>query len=112
MIPILNRLLTTVAGWIVQFLVAVRHGEPEKVGYVASIFWCGFTLGRIALADVTHRFGERRMVFIYITLAVIFQLMFWLIPSILINAISVCLLGMLPATLRCQTRQYNNWIDI
>ena len=84
----------TVAGWIVQFLVAVRHGEPEKVGYVASIFWCGFTLGRIALADVTHRFGERHMVFIYITLAVIFQLMFWLIPSILINAISVCLLGM------------------
>ncbi|OJI97844.1 hypothetical protein ASPVEDRAFT_49768 [Aspergillus versicolor CBS 583.65] len=73
--------------------VAVRHGEPEKVGYVASIFWCGFTLGRIALADVTHRFGERRMVFIYIKLAVIFQLMFWLIPSILINAISVCLLG-------------------
>ncbi|BCS21275.1 putative MFS transporter [Aspergillus puulaauensis] len=84
----------TLGGWIVQFLVAVRHGEPEKVGYVASIFWCGFTLGRIALADVTHRFGERRMVFIYITLALIFQLMFWLIPSILINAISVCLLGM------------------
>ncbi|KAL4916692.1 major facilitator superfamily domain-containing protein [Aspergillus aurantiobrunneus] len=83
----------TLGGWLVQFLVAVRNGDPEKVGYIASIFWCGFTLGRIALADVTHRFGERRMVFIYITLAITFQLMFWLIPNILVNAISVCLLG-------------------
>ncbi|KAL4802965.1 major facilitator superfamily domain-containing protein [Aspergillus unguis] len=83
----------TLGGWLVQFLVAVSHGDPEKVGYVASIFWCGFTLGRIALADVTHRFGERRMVFIYLALALAFQLMFWLIPSILVNAISVCLLG-------------------
>ncbi|KAL2862056.1 major facilitator superfamily domain-containing protein [Aspergillus pseudodeflectus] len=79
--------------WIVQFLVEVRNGDPEKVGYVASIFWAGFTLGRIALADVTHRFGERRMVFIYIALALAFQLMFWLIPNIIANAISVCLLG-------------------
>jgi fucose permease len=77
----------------VQFLVEVRDGDPEKVGYVASIFWAGFTLGRIALADVTHRFGERRMVFIYIALALVFQLMFWLIPNIIANAISVCLLG-------------------
>ncbi|KAL4977737.1 major facilitator superfamily domain-containing protein [Aspergillus desertorum] len=83
----------TLGGWLVQFLVGVRHGDPEKVGYVASIFWCGFTFGRVALADVTHRFGERRMVFAYITLALAFQLMFWLIPNILVNAISVCLLG-------------------
>lgn len=76
-----------------QFLVAVRNGDPEKVGYIASIFWCGFTLGRIALADVTHKFGERRMVFVYLVLALAFQLMFWLIPNILVNAISVCLLG-------------------
>ncbi|KAL4798276.1 major facilitator superfamily domain-containing protein [Aspergillus venezuelensis] len=83
----------TLGGWLVQFLVAVRGGDPEKVGYIASIFWCGFTLGRIALADVTHWFGERRMVFIYLALALAFQLVFWLVPSILVNAISVCLLG-------------------
>ncbi|KAL5336722.1 major facilitator superfamily domain-containing protein [Aspergillus crustosus] len=83
----------TLGGWLVQFLVAVRHGDPEKVGYVASIFWCGFTLGRIALADVTHKFGERRMVFIYISLAIGFQLIFWLIPNIIANAVAVCLLG-------------------
>ncbi|KAL4784717.1 major facilitator superfamily domain-containing protein [Aspergillus varians] len=81
------------AGAEITLGVAVRNGDPENVGYIASIFWCGFTLGRIALADVTHRFGERRMVFIYIALAITFQLMFWLIPNILVNAISICLLG-------------------
>ncbi|KAL4872266.1 hypothetical protein BDV12DRAFT_183215 [Aspergillus spectabilis] len=83
----------TLGGWLVQFLVAVRHGDPEKVGYVASIFWCGFTFGRIALADVTHKFGERRMVFVYVSLAVGFQLIFWLVPNIIANAVAVCLLG-------------------
>lgn len=82
-------------GWLVQFLVSVRHGDPKKVGYVASGFWSGFTLGRVVLADITHKFGERRMIFVYIALAIVLQLMFWLIPSIPVNAVTVCLLGML-----------------
>ncbi|KAL4888170.1 major facilitator superfamily domain-containing protein [Aspergillus ambiguus] len=80
-------------GWLVQFLVSVRHGDPKKVGYVASGFWSGFTLGRVVLADITHKFGERRMIFVYIALAIALQLMFWLIPSIPVNAVTVCLLG-------------------
>ncbi|KAG2415619.1 hypothetical protein HFD88_006810 [Aspergillus terreus] len=80
-------------GWLVQFLVSVRHGDPKKVGYVASGFWSGFTLGRVVLADITHKFGERRMIFVYIALAIVLQLMFWLIPSIPVNAVTVCLLG-------------------
>ncbi|EAW15189.1 putative MFS transporter [Aspergillus clavatus NRRL 1] len=80
-------------GWLVQFLVSVRHGDPKKVGYVASGFWSGFTLGRVLLADITHKFGERRMVFIYIALAIALQVMFWVIPNIIANAITVCFLG-------------------
>ncbi|KAF9894361.1 hypothetical protein FE257_007864 [Aspergillus nanangensis] len=80
-------------GWLVQFLVSVRHGDPAKVGYIASGFWTGFTLGRVVLADITHKLGERRMVFIYIALAIALQLMFWLIPSIVVNAVTICFLG-------------------
>ncbi|KAK1143187.1 hypothetical protein N8T08_006885 [Aspergillus melleus] len=80
-------------GWLVQFLVTVRHGDLEKMGYVASGFWSGFTIGRVVLADITHKFGERRMVFIYTVLALIMQLLFWLIPSIPVNAVTICLLG-------------------
>ncbi|OGM50861.1 MFS transporter [Aspergillus bombycis] len=80
-------------GWIVQFIVSVRHGDPKKVGYIASGFWTGFTVGRVLLADITHKFGERRMVFIYVVLALAMQLMFWIVPSIPVNAVAVFLLG-------------------
>ncbi|PWY71064.1 MFS general substrate transporter [Aspergillus sclerotioniger CBS 115572] len=83
----------TAGGWLVQFLVSVRNGDPKKVGYIASGFWTGFTLGRVALADITHRLGERRMVFVYTTLALAMQLLFWLIPNITVNAVTVCFLG-------------------
>ncbi|KAE8141928.1 major facilitator superfamily domain-containing protein [Aspergillus pseudotamarii] len=83
----------TVGGWMVQFIVSVRNGDPKQVGYIASGFWAGFTLGRVALADITHYFGERRMVFVYLTLAVIMQLLFWLVPNIIVIAIAVFLLG-------------------
>ncbi|BAE56926.1 MFS transporter [Aspergillus flavus] len=83
----------TVGGWMVQFIVSVRNGDPKEVGYIASGFWTGFTLGRVALADITHYFGERRMVFVYLTLAVTMQLLFWLVPNIVVIAIAVFLLG-------------------
>lgn len=80
---------------MVQFIVSVRNGDPKEVGYIASGFWTGFTLGRVALADITHYFGERRMVFVYLTLAVTMQLLFWLVPNIVVIAIAVFLLGRL-----------------
>ena len=50
-------------------------------------------MGRVLLADITHKFGERRMVFIYLVLALAMQLMFWIVPSIPVNAVAVFLLG-------------------
>lgn len=59
----------------------------------------GFTLGRVALADITHKLGERRMVFAYIALAIAMQLIFWFVPSIIGNAVAVCFLGTYQVTL-------------
>lgn len=86
-------IILTILGWMVQFIVSVRNGDPKQVGYIASGFWAGFTLGRVALADITHYFGERRMVFVYLTLAVALQLLFWLVPNIIVIAVAVFLLG-------------------
>ncbi|KAE8352565.1 major facilitator superfamily domain-containing protein [Aspergillus coremiiformis] len=83
----------TVGGWMVQFIISVRNGDPQQVGYIASGFWTGFTLGRVALADITHYFGERRMVFVYLALAVSMQLFFWLVPNIIVIAVAVWFLG-------------------
>lgn len=71
----------------------MRNGTPSKVGYVASGFWGGLALGRAALADITNKLGERRMVFIYIVAALVMQLMFWFVPNIIADAVVVSFLG-------------------
>lgn len=82
-------------GWVVQFLITVRNGDPSKVGYVASGFWGGLTLGRLVLADITHKLGERRMIFVYLALALVMQLLFWFVPNVIANAVVLSILGMI-----------------
>ena len=43
----------TVSGWIVTFM-SERHGGPYT-GYVASGFWGGSTVGRLALIPLTKK---------------------------------------------------------
>ncbi|KAK9311331.1 major facilitator superfamily domain-containing protein [Lipomyces starkeyi] len=80
-------------GWIVTFMVTERHGEPAKMGAVASGFWAGLTVGRVALGFVTGRVGENTMLTIYLILSLVFELVFWLAPSIIVSAVSVSLVG-------------------
>ncbi|KAH8898815.1 MFS general substrate transporter [Thozetella sp. PMI_491] len=87
----------TAGGWVVEFLISVRNGSPSQVGYVASGFWAGLALGRFVLADVTHKFGERRMVMIYIVLGLAMQLLFWFVPNVVANAVVISLLGFIIA---------------
>lgn len=68
----------TAGGWMVEYLVKVRNGDVKEMGYVPAGFYGGGFLGRLLLAEPTHRFGERRMVFIYSVLCVGLQLVFWL----------------------------------
>ncbi|KAH0612341.1 uncharacterized protein H6S33_010393 [Morchella sextelata] len=85
----------TAGGWVVEFLIRVRGGKASEVGYVASGFWGGLTVGRLVLADITHRFGERRMVMFYVLLSVVVQLIFWFVPSLVTSAVMISLLGFL-----------------
>jgi fucose permease len=68
----------TASGWVVEYLVNVRDGDLSVMGYVPAGFNGGALLGRILLAEPTHRWGEKKMVFIYCLLAVALQLVFWL----------------------------------
>ena len=68
----------TASGWVVEYLVVVRHGELSKMGYVPVGYNGGAFLGRLLLAEPTFRLGERRMITLYIVLCIGFQLMFWL----------------------------------
>ncbi|OMP88699.1 Bypass of stop codon protein 6 [Diplodia seriata] len=71
----------TASGWVVEYLVEVRDGNLADMGYVPAGFNGGSFLGRLLLAEPTHRWGERRMLFIYSVIGVALQLLFWLYVS-------------------------------
>ncbi|KAK4446095.1 major facilitator superfamily domain-containing protein [Podospora aff. communis PSN243] len=83
----------TAGGWVVEYLVSVRNGDIAEMGYVSAGFNGGGLLGRILLPEPTHRFGERKMLFIYALCSLGLQLLFWLVPNIIAASISISLLG-------------------
>ncbi|RAH76232.1 putative MFS transporter [Aspergillus japonicus CBS 114.51] len=83
----------TAGGWMVEYLVNVRHGNLDAMGYVPTGFYGGAFLGRLLLAEPTFRLGERRMIFLYAVLCVGLQLVFWLVPNIIVEAVAICILG-------------------
>lgn len=78
---------------MVQYLVQVRHGKLSDMGYVPSGFYGGLTLGRLLLAEPTHRFGELRMLLLYTAVTFVMQLVFWLVPNIISSAVAFSFMG-------------------
>lgn len=85
----------SVSGWVVSFLISYRHGDPSHVGYVSSGFWAGITAGRFLLTHPAHKLGEKIAVVVMVAGAVVFQLMTWLIPNVVGEAVTVAILGLL-----------------
>lgn len=83
------------SGWFISYLISYRNGDPAHVGYVTSGFWAGITVGRFALTHLAHRVGEKRFVLGCVVGVIAFQLMSWLIPNIIGNAVSVAIVGLL-----------------
>ncbi|RDW66422.1 hypothetical protein BP6252_10057 [Coleophoma cylindrospora] len=108
-----------ISGWVISFLVQIRHGDPSRVGFVTAGFWGGITLGRFTLSFLAHRFGERPSVFIMtvgvrITTpspllswdhpvpnhpvpqqALAIEFLVWFLPSVAGSAVAVSLSGLL-----------------
>lgn len=83
----------SLGGWIVTFMIRVRHGQPFASGMTATGFWLGITLGRVSLGFVTGKVGERLAVSIYIVCALGLELLFWLVPQFIVSAVAVSLVG-------------------
>lgn len=76
-----------------EYLVDVRDGNLATMGYVPAGSYGGMCLGRLLLAEPTHRFGEKRMLLLYATICLAMQLIFWLVPNIISSAISFSIMG-------------------
>ncbi|CAL3962831.1 unnamed protein product [Diplocarpon coronariae] len=85
----------SISGWVISFLIATRHGNPASVGYVTAGFWGGITLGRFLLSHPAHKIGEKVFVYGMVTGAAIFELLVWLVPNVIGNAVAVAFVGLL-----------------
>jgi fucose permease len=80
-------------GWVVEYLVRVRHGNLANIGYVPAGSYGGLFLGRLLLAEPTHRFGERRMLLLYACICLALQLVFWLVPNLVSSIVVFAVMG-------------------
>ncbi|EMT72524.1 Bypass of stop codon protein 6 [Fusarium odoratissimum] len=83
----------TASGWVVEYLVEVRNGDINQMGFVPAGFSGGSLLGRLFLAEPTHRFGVRPMIFAFTILSIGLLVLFWLVPNIIAASIAISLLG-------------------
>lgn len=83
----------SISGWVISFLIHNRKGDPSKVGNVTSGFWAGITIGRFVLTHFAHKIGEKTAVVGLVVGAGIFQLLVWLVPSIITDAVAEAIVG-------------------
>ena len=72
----------SVGGWVVTYMMRVRHGAPLASAIVSTGFWIGITLGRVFLGFVT-------------------PMLFWRISNFVVSAVMVAFLGFFMGPLFC-----------
>jgi fucose permease len=84
----------SISGWVISFLIYSRKGDPSKVGNVTSGFWGGITVGRFVLTHFAHKIGGKTAVIGLVVGAAAFQLLVWLVPNIIGDAVAEAIVGL------------------
>ena len=83
-----------ISGWVISYLIHYRRGSPSQVGNVTSGFWGGITVGRFVLTHFAHKMGEKLAVILLIIGAAVFQLLVWVVPNIIGDAVAEAVVGL------------------
>ncbi|CAG8960667.1 hypothetical protein HYFRA_00013435 [Hymenoscyphus fraxineus] len=83
----------SLGGWLVVFMNKIRFASSFQSGATASGFWAGMAVGRIALSFLTAKLGEFKSILLYIAICLGLELMFWLVPVLIVSAVAVAFLG-------------------
>lgn len=108
----------TLGGWISTFMINIRHGNPEKMGYVTTGFWVGITLGRVVLGFVNGRIKkEELLASVYLSSAIVFVLLFWLVPNLIVSAICAGVIGfflgpLFPIVVVVAVKKLPRWLHV
>jgi fucose permease len=75
-------------------LLENRNVNKENIGYVASGFWGGVTLGRFILAPALPAlFGVRRSVIILVLTLIVLNIVTWQVPNVYVAGVTISLTG-------------------
>ena len=85
----------SISGWVISFLLARSPTPNPSLGYVTAGFWAGITLGRFLLSNLAQRVGEKRSIYLILPLTAAFQLLVWLLPNVIGEAVAVSIVGLL-----------------
>ncbi|KAK7457531.1 MFS transporter [Colletotrichum acutatum] len=83
----------TVSGWVVTFMLRVRHTSTYASSICSSGFWAGMAVGRLALGAVTEKLTPKRAVIIYLALAPAIVVLFMIVQVLWVSVLSMALLG-------------------
>lgn len=84
----------SVGAWVVTYIRDYRGNHSTSVGYVASGYWFGLTLGRLVITPVAHKYlGPRQGNILLILLSLVLMGLTWAIPSTLGEGICVSFAG-------------------
>uniref|UniRef100_A0A0B7JXD6 Major facilitator superfamily (MFS) profile domain-containing protein n=1 Tax=Bionectria ochroleuca TaxID=29856 RepID=A0A0B7JXD6_BIOOC len=82
-----------ISGWIVSFMLRVRHSSTQHASTCSSSFWIGMAAGRLILGLLTDRVGVKRATNGYIVCALVFQILFVTVEGQVASAILIALVG-------------------
>ncbi|TRM63904.1 major facilitator superfamily domain-containing protein [Schizophyllum amplum] len=104
----------TLGGWIVSYIIDERGGGANS-GYISSGFFAGLMIGRLLLLWVNEKVGEWFVIFLYSSLAIGLELVVWLVPSLIGNAIAVSIVGIVlgpffPIAMNQAARIFPAWL--
>lgn len=85
----------SVSGWVISYLISYRGGAPSQVGYVTAGFWGGITMGRFVITHAASKVGDKLLVYILLAGAIAFQVLVWVVPNVIGDAVAVALLGLI-----------------
>ena len=79
-------------------MTRIRGATSLTGSAVATGYWGGMTMGRLFLSFITVRLGEFWAMMLYLGLTLAFELIFWLVPNLVVSAVAAALIGVVMGT--------------
>ena len=83
----------SLGNWTFSFLTEERHGSTLISGWAVSGYWLGLTLGRLTLANLARKVGNKVLIQMCLVGVLVGVLMIWLAPFTAVEALGLVLTG-------------------